>query len=276
MSVSKKFVVINKDVDGFAITDVSIVVEVGTHHVNWYNYSSKQLQVLGYGCYSSDQAITSGLIQSILEKDNPLHSTDARYIWVEAGTGSIQIPNGVYDSERDKDYLKLNFGSPVGEPAKDQLVGTPAHNLYTISPVVAELVSTYTNSEVRHVTTGLIELLYDHSSSALSLLYTTEDMLYLLVKSDNRLQLANQFETSNIDDYSYFLLYGHEQLNVEKEQHQIAIAGSRGSKETLQRVANFSNNVSLYPDFERMKFPAQTVDAHKIQLLGSLACTLCA
>ncbi len=276
MSVSKKFVVINEGVDASTIPDVRIVVELGTHHVNWYNYSGKQLQVFGYGSYNSQETISSGLVENILEKDNPLFSKEARIIWIEAATGSVQIPNGVYDSERDKDYLKLNFGNPIGEPAKDQLVGTAAHNLYTVSPIIAELQSSFPNSEVRHITTGLIELLYDHASSAVSLLYTTEDMMYLLVKQDNRLQLANQFETSNVDDFNYFLLYGHEQLSINKEVHEIAIGGSLGTPDTLERMSSFSKNVSLYPDFERLTFPQKTTEAHKVQLVGSLAGTLCA
>ncbi|HNX44583.1 MAG TPA: DUF3822 family protein [Bacteroidales bacterium] len=135
-----------------------------------------------------------------------------------ASTRNTLVPGSFYNADTAARCFELNYTAIQGEALNHEYIrALDAYNIYSIPPVVQDVVSGNFPGVALHSVNGVVinSLLIDHAGSGDTIMLAdiAERNLKIMVSGHESLIYCNDFEVNTIEDVVYYIVFVSGQIN---------------------------------------------------------------
>jgi len=254
----------------FALDKISLAkknlhlsIEVREHTILACLLDKDKNQYMAWASYNrKDDKNVKRSLESIL-KEELLNLKCSGSSVVFAHNSAMLIPASFFAQESMKDYLKQqNLIKPGETPCSDFIKNNDCYSVYAVeSNDYTLLKEKYPQAAFRHHSSVFVEyLLALHKSNTKSEVHVCvfPDYMDVVALKAGKLILYNRYQIQTPNDFTYFLLWVHEELKLTPKDSPCFFYGDITEKSEMFELAlKYLNNIRLAEKPTRFTFSSQ-------------------
>jgi Protein of unknown function (DUF3822) len=215
------------------LTTCTLILLAGANQFN-YGILSKQQKFISLKSYhyqlSHQWKTDLEMIERFLDSDRILYTNFQQIKIGYNNNKSALVPDTFYDSSLKRDYLETLYSLGTEDMVyADELKEYEIHNIYAMDrDVQGYLKKEFRTDKVYHSTTALLKAVnreYAYKKGQNVFIFIQPGQLYLIVRRNDQLLLANSFYYETGADVIYYILNVIQQLGIAKEATNFLVAG---------------------------------------------------
>ncbi|WP_178989078.1 DUF3822 family protein [Winogradskyella schleiferi] len=178
------------------------------------------------------------------------------------------VPEQLYDAAHKVDYLKFN-SKILGNDfiTEDEIPVNKSVNVYVPYVNINNYIfDTFGEFVYKHSSSILIDSLLQHTETKeapIIHIHVNKSTIELLVIKNGKLQLFNVFEYHSKEDFTYYVLFVFEQLNLDVETTAVELSGQIDNDDELFKILYmYVRHVSFIEKKYSFDITAETAPSH--------------
>lgn len=170
------------------------------------------------------------------------------------------VPSEYFGHEKNRHLTSVLFDKTPGNNfIENKIEDLNSTLFYPVSQDVLSVLNQFFSKgfEIIHPIKILIETKVETKKRNLSIILSTKNFFYLVVFANNKLILANSFQTLHINDLIYNILNAFQQLEIARSETDLFVAGAINQNTDIEKLLKpYFDNIELLKTKDLIGNPA--------------------
>lgn len=149
------------------------------------------------------------------------------------------VPEEYFEQEKHRNLISILFDKKSDNHfIENKIVDLNTNLFFPVSQDVSTVLNNFFNKnvEIIHPVTNLIQTLVESKKRNVSFILSTKKYFYLVIFRNNKLLLANSFQTPHSNDMVYNVINTFQQLEIARSETEIYMAGSINQNSEIEAL----------------------------------------